>query len=210
LLELADLQKIALFSRFGQELRSAENGILRRAAVRLSQGDYAQAQKDWELALGRMAEREVEPDVEALVHGVLKQAYIDRDINFRPLADAVRFREQQREAAYQERVELERLKAVFDEGKASNDLLTRRLVLAEEYAAGVRPFDRAEPQKPTAESVAAELQNIAVLCDTADQNAQQAVVDFQKALEGQILQTMSNAAKMLHDTAKAIISNMKA
>ena len=48
------------------------------------------------------------------------------------------------------------------------------------------------------------------LCNTADSNVQQAVADLHKALDGQILQTMSNASKMLHDTAKAIINNVKA
>lgn len=210
LLSLEDLKKVALFSRFGRELRSEEDGILRRVALRLSQGEYAAARKDWELALGKMAEREFEPDIDALVHGVLQQAYIDKDIAFRPLADAVRFRERQRQAAYRERAALERMKAAFDEGKASDDLLIRRLVLAEKFATGVRPTERAAPQAATAESASDELRNVISLCNTADDNAQKAVADLQKALEGQILQTMSNASKMLHDTAKAIVSNMKA
>jgi len=209
LLGPGELQKIALFSRFGSELRSEENGILRRAALRLSKGDYAAARKDWELALGKMAEREYQPDVDALVNGVLQQAYIEKDAAFEPLANAIQFREQQQKLAYEDREGLERMKAVFDEGKPSADLKLRRLILAEKYATGVRPAQRAEPETPTADSVAEELQKVVVLCNTADDNAQQAVVDLQKALEGQTLQTMSNAAKMLHDTAKAIISNMK-
>ncbi len=210
LLELAELKQIALFRRFGRELRSEESGLLRRTALRLRQGDYALAQKDWESALGKMKEREFEPDVDALIHGVLQQAYLDKDINVQPLAAAVQFREQQREAVYQERPGLERMKASFDEGKASNDLRIRRLILAEKYAAGVRPVERVEPEPATAESVAKELQKIVVLCNTADDNVHQAVVDLQKALDGPTLQTMSNVSKMLHDTAKAIISNMKA
>jgi hypothetical protein len=210
LLGATDVQKIALFSRFGRELRSEENGILRRAALRLSQGNYAVAREDWELALGKMKEREFEPDVDALVDGVLKQAYIDKENNFRLLANAVQFREQQRQAAYEERNDLERMKAAFAEGTASDDLRIRRLVLVGNYATGVRPVERAEAETPTAELVAKELQNIVVLCSTAEDSAQKAVADLQRALEGQTLQTMSNASKMLHDSAKAIISNMKA
>lgn len=210
LLELDELKKIALFSRFGRQLRSEEDGILRRVALRLSQGDYAAAQKDWGLALGKMKEREFVPDLDALVHGVLQQAYLDKDANLQPLAAAVRFREEQREAAHKERARLERWKSSFNEGKASNQLTIRRLILPERFAPGVRPVQWTEPATATAESVAEELQKTAALCAAADGNAQQAMLDLQKALEGQILQTMSNAAKMLRDTAKAIISNIKA
>ena len=210
LLALDDLQKIALFGRFSPNLRSEESGMLRRTALRLSQGDYASARKDWELALSKMKEREFEPDLDALVHGVLQQAYLDKNANFQPLRAAVEFREQQREAVYRERARLERLKASFDEGKASDDLQIQPLILTGKYAAGVRPVERAEPQPATADSVSTELQRIVALCNTADSNVQQAVADLHKALDGQILQTMSNASKMLHDTAKAIINNVKA
>jgi hypothetical protein len=209
LLGLDELKKIALSGRFPRNLRPEEGGILRRTALRLSQGDYALARRDWETALGKMKEREFEPDVEALIHGVLKQAYLEKDVNFQPLAAAVQFREQQREAVYRERAGLERMKSVFDEGKASGDLRVQPLILADKYAIGVRPVQRAEAVTATTESVSSELQKIVVLCNTADDNAQQAVVDLQKALDGQILQTMSNASKMLHDTAKAITNNMK-
>jgi hypothetical protein len=209
LLGLADLKNIALSGRFSRDLRSEESGILRRSALRLSRGDYALARKDWQSALSKMKEREFEPDVDALIYIVLKQAYLDKDVNFQPLADAVQFREQQRAAAYQERTSLERLKAVFDEGKASDDLRFQPLILADKYAPGVRPVERAESVTPTVDSVSTELQKIVVLCNAADDNAQQAVVDLQQALDGQILQTMSNASKMLHDTAKPIISNTK-
>ena len=209
-LALDDLKKIALFGRFSPDLRSEESGMLRRTALRLSQGDYASARKDWELALSKMKEREFEPDLDALVHGVLQQAYLDKNANFQPLRAAVEFREQQREAVYRERARLERLKASFDEGKASDDLQIQPLILTGKYAAGVRPVERAEPQPATADSVSTELQRIVALCNTADSNVQQAVADLHKALDGQILQTMSNASKMLHDTAKAIINNVKA
>lgn len=209
LLDIDALHKIALSNRFGRDLRSEEEGILRRTALRLSQGDYAAAQKDWELALGKMMEREFQPDLDVLVYGVLHQAYLEKHADFQPLASAVKFREEQREAAYKERERLERLKSSFAEGKASNSLQIQPLVLAETFAAGVRPVQRAEPQIATAESIAAELQRTVALCDSADGNARQAILDLQKALQGEPLQTMSNAAKMLHDTAKAIINNAK-
>ena len=210
LLELDVLKKIALFSRFGRELRSEEEGILRRTALRLSQRDFAAAQKDWELALGKMKEREFKPDLDALVQGVLRQAYFGKDSDFQPLAAAVQFREEQREAAYRERERLERLKAKFDEGAASSQLQIRPLRLPEEFAAGVRPVQWAEPVAATAKSVAEELQQTVALCAAADGNVEKSVADLRKALEGHVLQTMSNAAKMLHDSAKAIIQNMKA
>lgn len=210
LLALDELKKIALSSRFPRDLRSEESGILRRTALRLSQGDYVTARKDWETALGKMKEREFAPDVDALIHGVLKQAYLEKDVNFQPLAAAVQFREQQREAVYRERTGLERMKSAFDEGKASGDLRIQPLILADEYAIGVRPVQRAEPLTATAESVSSELQKIVVLCNAADDSVQQAVVDLQQALDGQILQTMSNVSKMLRDTAKAIVGNIKA
>jgi hypothetical protein len=205
LLERSELKSIALFRRFGRDMRSEERGILRRVALRLGQADYAVARKDWELALGKMKEREFEPDVDALIQGVLQQAYLEKDVNFQPLAAAVQFREQQLDAAYKERTTLERMKAAFDEGKASDDLVVRPLILAAKYAPGVPPAERVEPKTATAQLVADELQKIAVLCDTADNNAQQAVADLQKALDGQILQTMSNVSKMLRDAAKAIV-----
>src|SRR5688572_24046316 len=95
LLDANALKKIALFSRFGRELRSEEGGILRRTALRLGQGDYAAAQQDWELALGKMTKREFQPDLDTLIHGVLHQAYLERNAAFQPLAAAVKFREEQ-------------------------------------------------------------------------------------------------------------------
>lgn len=209
LLDTDALKKIALFSRFGRELRSEEGGILRRAALRLSQGNYAAAQQDWELALGKMIERQFQPNLDALVQGVLHQAYLERNATFQPLAAAVKFREEQREAAYTQRRRLERIKGSFDEGKVPRDLQIQPLILTATFAAGVPAVDRAEPQTATAESVSTELQRTIGLCDAADRNVQQAVLDLQEALANETLQKMSNAAKMLHDTAAAFINSKK-
>ena len=205
LLSLEELRRIALLSGFGKELRSEESGILRRTALRLSQRDYARARQDWELALGKMREREFEPDLDALIRGVLQQAYIDKNDDLRALAAAVRFRERQREAAYKERSRWERIKVAADEGNTPSKTGVPRLVLAESYAPGVQPVEWASQEELTAESVAEELQRVVVLCNTADENARLDVARLQQALEGQTLQTISNAFQMLHDAATAMI-----
>lgn len=209
LVDLERLKKIALFTRFGRDLRSEETGILRRVGLRLSQGDYAAAQKDWELALGKMKDREFVPDVDVLVQGVLHYGYLDKEMHLYPLAAAVRFREEQREAAYQERTRLENWKATYEAGEVKGELQMRRLILPEEFATDVRAVQWTEPSVASTESVTEDLQKVVVLCAAADDNLQQAVLDLQKAMEGEPLQTLSSAAKMLYDTAKPIIGNLK-
>lgn len=205
-LDAAALSEIASATELPGNLRRAEQALLRRIPERLRHKDRAVAMEDWEQAVGMMRQRGVRPDVDALANWVLHQAYLEsnRDLEF--YADKVKFYNEQKEAAYASKAELERTQAALRRGNARAATM-RSVVLAETYRPGVRAVSVGSPKPATVESVTKELQRITVLCNTADESSQMANVDLQNALQKQqqTLQTMSNVSKMLHDTAMAVI-----
>lgn len=210
LLDVDAIRAIGTADRLSGDVTRTERVGLRRVSERLRHKNRAAAQQDWERVIAAIKERGPEPDVSQLSSWVLNQAFIARSPELEPLADTILFREHQREAAYASRAQLEKQKATLEERGTVNGLMLRPITLAENRTPGVPAVAPSEPIPATVDSVADELAKIVVLCNTADENAQNAKLDFQNALQQQqeTLQTMSNVSKMLHDAAMAVIRKL--
>ncbi len=138
---------------------------------------------------------------------VVNRTYVARSPELKLLADRMKYREEQRQAAHASKVQLEKTQARLEGGVGTQGLMIRSVRLSDSYRPGVPAVTTTDPKPATVDSVVDELASIVVLCNKADANAQRANVDLQNALQQQqrTLQTMSNVSKMLHDTAMAII-----
>jgi hypothetical protein len=128
-----------------------------------------------------------------LVQYALRHAYVEADPELKSHAD--RARDAHEEAARQ-RERAEKLR--------ESDASAAR---AEHRRLRGTPGTGAQ----TADSVARELQKIVVLANSAQEEEEMAQVDLQNALQQQqrTSQLMSHMHKTLHDTAKAIINNIR-
>jgi hypothetical protein len=205
-LNAAALGGIASATALPGDLRREEQALLRRVPERLRHKDRAAAMQDWERVVGMVRQRGARPDVDALANWVLNQAYLQPDRDLKSSADKVKFFNEQKEAAYASKAELERTQAALRRGNAQA-ATTRSVTLTQTYKPGARAVSIGGPKPATVESVARDLQGVVVLCNTADENSQMANLDLQNALQKQqqTLQTISNVSKTLHDTAMAVI-----
>lgn len=189
-----------------------ETRALNRVSERLRHKDRAAAKNEWESLLRSVAHRKADVDVDALVAYVLRQSYIDSSQQLKDYADKVRYFNEQKRAAREQTQELRKQKAELERSDDPTATVTvRRLSLSDNYDDSDRPVLKAPSSEMTADSVAEELQRVVVLANTAEENEQMAQMDLQDALQKrqQTLQMMSNMSKMLHDTAKNMIQNMR-
>ncbi len=207
LLEAEALRKIAMADSLTGDLSRTERAALRRVSERLRHKNRAAAQQDWSRLIQGMRERDARLDVAALSDWVVNRTYVARSPELKPLADRMKYREQQRQAAHASKAQLEKTQARLEGGVGTRGLMIRSVRLSESYRPGVPAVTTTDPKPATVDSVVDELASIVVLCNKADANAQQANIDLQNALQKQqqTLQTMSNVSKMLHDTAMAVI-----
>jgi hypothetical protein len=206
-LDSAALGRIAATTQLTGDLQRQERTLLTRVSERLRHKNRAAAMQDWERVIGMIRGRGGASDVDALTNWVLKQAYLEQSKDLKMYADKVRFFNEQREAAYASRAELERLRSTLRGNSAPRATTIRAMTLAPAYRPGARAVSIGEPKPTTMESVVSELAGIVVLCNKADENAAMANLDLQNALQKQqqTLQTMSNVSKIMHDTAMAVI-----
>jgi hypothetical protein len=214
-LDAEALGQIAAAARLSASVQRQERVLLTRVSERLRHKNRAGAMQDWEQAIRLMRGRGATPDVDELTNWVLNKAYLEGSPDLKMRAEKVRFYNDQKDAVYASRAELERLRATLRRRNAPTTATIRPVTLNPTFRPGARAVSLGAPKPATIESVVPELQGIVVLCSKADENAEMAQIDLQNALQKQrqTLQTMSNVSnvsKMMHDTAKAIISNMRA
>jgi hypothetical protein len=207
LLDADAIRRIGAVDQLDGDVTRVERGALRRVSERLRRKNRAAALQDWERLIGAIKQRGAEPNVSQLSAWVVNRVYLARSPELKPLADTIRFREQQREAAYGSRERLEKITAKLEERGPADGMTIRPVALAENRTPGVPAVVTSEPIPATVDSVADELAKIVVLCSKADENVELANLDLNNALQKQqqTLQTMSNVSKMLHDTAMAVI-----
>ena len=211
-LDTKALGQIAAATRLPATVQERERVLLTRVSERLRHKDRAAAMQDSERAIRLIRGRGATPDVDTLTNWVLNQAYLETSPDLKMRANKIRFFNEQKGAAYASRAELERLRTTLLRRNAPRTATIRPVTLAPTYRPGGRAVSLGEPKTATVESVASDLQGVVMLCNKADENADAANIDLQNALKNQqqTLQTMSNVSKVMHDTAKAIISNMRA
>lgn len=206
-LDAAALGRIAATTQLTGDLQRQERTLLTRVSERLRNKNRVAAMQDWERVIGMIRGRGGSSDVDSLANWVLNQAYLDQSKELKTYADKVRFFNEQKEAVYASRAELEGLRTALRQNDAPRTAAIRPVSLASTYSPGARAASVGASKPATAESVIPELAEIVVLCNKADENAEMANLDLQNALQKQpqTLQTMSNVSKMMHDTAMAVI-----
>jgi hypothetical protein len=216
-LDAESIHAIALQAAPPPGLTRAGNAGLRRVSERLRHKDRAAAEREWADVVESAARRDDKHkdwiNLAPFSHYVLHQAYLEPVDDLRDRAEKVRFYNEQKRVANEQRVRLETAQRELNRSATSRRSVTvRSLTLADEYKPGQRAVTLGPEEPVTVESVVEDLQKIVVLCNTAEENEQQANLDLQNALQKQqqTFQMMSNVSKMMHDTAKAIIQNMKA
>lgn len=207
LLDAAAIHQIAMADHVDGDVTRVEKVALRRVSEWLRRKNRSSAVQDWERMLVAIKERGAEPNVSQLSAWVINRVYLSRSPDLKPHTDAIRFREQQREAVYASRESLERVKVTAETADAANGMTIRPITLAENRTPGVPAVKISEEVAATAASVADELAKVIVLCSQADENVDLATLELQAALrqQQQTLQTMSNVSKLLHDTAMPVI-----
>jgi hypothetical protein len=210
LIDTEAVVRIAMTNALGGDVTRLERRVLSRLADRLRLKNAPAAQQDWERLIGAMQARGAEVEVDELSNWVVHRVYLERSPAFKPLLAAMRFRDEQRTAACGSQTQLEQMSTRFETGETAGRLTIRPIELVAEFESGVRPVVVAESKPATAESVAEELSKAVALCHQATEGARMATVDFENALKQQqeTLQEMSNASKMLHDTADAILGKI--
>jgi hypothetical protein len=172
LLEAEALRKIAMADSLTGDVSRTERAALRRVSERLRHKNRAAAQQDWSRLIRGMRERDARLDVAALSDWVVNRTYVARSPELKPLADKMKFREEQRQAAHASKAQLEKTQARLEEGAGTRGLMIRSVRLTESYRPGVPAVTTTDPKPATVDSVVDELASIVVLCNKADANAQ--------------------------------------
>jgi hypothetical protein len=163
----------------------------------------------WETFAKKWSARTHAKDLTALTQYVLRKAYLD---------DNASLREEAAKLQYYNELKRELRKQILDlrgrlEGLGPTDELSiQPLTIHPTYSPGTRPVvvsnTKVIVMVPAAE---ADLATWEEAYSSAGELSELAMLDLQNVLQKQqqAMQMMSNISKMLHDTAKSIISNMK-
>ncbi len=207
-----ELSHVVQQTRPPEGLTRAETRTLRRVSERLRHKDRAVALEQWKHVVRSVTRRNANVDINSLVAYVLRKSYIETNEDLKHHADRIRHFNEQKKAAREHMKELRRQRRELERSDDPTETVTvRRLTLSDNYDDNRRPLQVEPPTEMTVDSVAEELQKIVVLANTAEENEESANVDLQNALQKQqrTQQMMSNISKILHDTAKSVIRNMR-
>ena len=183
--------------------RSLNATQLNRIASRLAEGmSYRQIQAEWEGFASQL--RGSDMDVNALVQFVLHQAYEENQSNLQAYAEKIQHFEESKEAIRGELARIRAFKSALEGGARWTDFRPDLNVWR-----GIRVISDYQPPAVITrpEAVDPLIKKWEEILASLGDDAQLANVELQNILQKQqqTLQMMSNMAKMLHDTAMAII-----
>jgi hypothetical protein len=211
-LNRSDFASIAIDGDAPGTITPAEKRKLGAVITHLKKNDTASAELAWKKLSGTMFKREGAPIRAKVVHYVLHESYMETHKDLKYHAEKVRFYNDQKEAAFTQRKLLEGHRDALKRSRKAGAVATiKPLRLAPAFKPGVAPLLSSKPADVDVDSVVDELAGIVVLCDHAEENSKQAVKGLENAVQKQqrVYLTMSNVSKMLHDTAKAMIQNVR-
>ena len=176
----------------------------------LRAGKTTEAQSRWSQFIEKMAAGGGAIDPNALVQHVLRESYLQTTEDLRFYADKVKYFNEQKAAV---RKYLAALREYDSRMKDSKGAFEGRVpVLRDSYAPGASAIKgtvaRAIPDRAALRD---EIKKWEEKLNGMGDDAQLANVDLQNILQKQqqTLQMMSNISKMLHDTAQAVIRNIR-
>ena len=208
----SDLVQIAINGNDAGDLTPGEKRQLAGVISHLKKNDTVSAESTWKKLAGSMFIREGAPIRAKVVNYVLHESYIETNKDLKYRAEKVRFYNAQKEAAFKHR---KLLQGHRDTLKKSNNrgetVRVEKLRLAKKFTPGAAPVLSGAPADQNVDSVVDELSGIVVLCDHAEENSTNAQLELQGAMKKQnrTYLTMSNVMKMLRDTAKNAIQNVR-
>lgn len=202
---------VALPSALTAKLRAELNA----AATQLKRGNQSGARSQWEGVVQAYASGNDASgtDIHAMIQYVLREAYLEQVESQRDKAERVQYLNKQKKALHKHLAEMR---------KAARELSRRgvppkiKLTVIASAPSPHRP-GATEPQfrwdSRTMDKVAldAYITNLRKRLSNSEDEAQLANIDLQKTVQKQqqMMDIMSNIAKMMNDTAKSVIHNMK-
>ena len=180
-----------------RSLNTRQLAQLNRIAGRLAEGTSSrQIQAEWESFATQLRGSDI--DVNALVQFVLHQAYQESQADLQAYADRVRFHNEQKEAIRGELSRLRAFKSSLERGDRRTDFRPNMSVWR--AISNYRPQAVIKSTDPIDALLSEWEEHLQTVGDTVDMQMQNILQKQQ-----QTMQMMSNMAKMLHDTAMAII-----
>ena len=183
-----------------RSLNTRQLAQLNRIASRLAEGTSSrQIQAEWESFASQL--RGSDMDVNALVQYVLHQAYGENQSDLQAYAEKIQHLEESKEAIRGELARIRAFKSALEGGARWTDfrpdLNVWRIIPDYQPPAVITRPEAVDPLIKKWEEILASLGDDAQLANVEMQNM------LQK--QQQTMQMMSNMAKMLHDTAMAVI-----
>lgn len=171
---------------------------------------YDDALATWKDAVAAYTKGTRNADINALVQHVLRKTYLETNKDLQFYADKVRQATEKKKSAFAYRDELQKAQKQLKQGK------TKTVRVSPPQLAKQGDPDRPVitgrvPKDVDVESVVPELAGIVVLCNHAEKESNDANLALQDAMnkQSQTYQTLSNVMKAFHDTAKAMIQNVR-
>ena len=179
-------------------LTGQEQQALREIAGQIKAHDTRSATNGWSALLTTLNRGNIPVDVNALTQFVLRESYLQSNKDLKDHADKVKRLNEEKKQCRREMADL---------GSGIADLKRKQL---ERRPVGKPP----QPPDPYAVQLAAltkSLRQLEERCSKLNDDGQLANIDLQNAMQRQqqALQMISNISKTLHDTAMAIIANIK-
>lgn len=206
---LDEVARIATATTLPDSLTDEERRVLGRIASDLERGDTERAVATWERLLPGVSSR-IDPqvDIAALIQWVLRQSYLESNENLAHHGQKVRFFNQQKRAI---REHLAKTREALASLPRNGTAEVETIAVAAQYAKGAQPVRRGPIESMSEQQLTASIAHWEERFQQAGDDAQLANIDLQNELqkEARAFQTLSNALKILHDTAKASIRNLR-
>ena len=193
-------------------LTKSERAQLRAIASSEKKGQHAVALSKWKALVRARAEKDdaqATNDIDALVMLVLRQAYLDTDKSLSQYAaKAAWFNEQKAEL----REHMMELRDHLREHTSADDTFAlREIVITKTFAPGTKPVTWGPSRTRTVAQWRSVLDELERAYQRLGQDAELMQLDLHRALSKhqEAVVLMSNLSKSLHDTAKALIDNMR-
>lgn len=179
---LLDSSRPIKLSAFGMSKSTTEE--LQKIVVLCAKNanNLGKVRPQWKKLIIRVATGDVPMDINALIQFVLREAYLENNMDLRFYADKVRFFNEQKDS----------IRSHLNDQKKSRLNCKRRNIKC---------------SRNTQANIEMEIEKWEQELSSIGDDAQLANIDLQNALQKQqqALQTISNVSKMLHDTAMAVI-----
>lgn len=196
--------RAAAARKLPQGMSARDRAALRRVVRDLKAGRGIAANAAWQGFSRSYFSKRTARNVNALIQWVLRESYLEQNKDLAFYADKVRFYNEQKKAL---RNHLAKLRGKARKLRGRGTVSVRPILLRPRFQKGKDAVGRQRRKTMTKTQLAAVIKDMQRKLSSVGDDGQLANIDLQNMLQKQqqILQTISNVAKMLHETAMAII-----